>query len=191
MADDCFIQERAVECERRLAAELHRYGRVDPAREWAFKDPRTTLTLRVWRSLYPDLRLIEVVRHGFDVALSLSRRERREYVRRSPGNRLFPPTTVRAYGLWATYVQAAEENSRGHLARLRVRYEDLTSSPDVQVRELANFLATKPANSAVEKAVARCRPPRRRSTVDRIKLRALTAVGALDPRPLAQLGYRA
>ena len=36
-----------------------------------FKDPRTTFTYRVWKKFYPNLKMIIVVRNGFDVANSL------------------------------------------------------------------------------------------------------------------------
>jgi len=45
---------------------------------WGWKDPRTTLTLPLWQEVFPRLKVVHVVRHGLDVALSLRARERRK-----------------------------------------------------------------------------------------------------------------
>ena len=39
---------------------------------WGWKDPRTLYTLNVWKRVYPKARFIGIVRHGIDVAKSLS-----------------------------------------------------------------------------------------------------------------------
>jgi len=41
---------------------------------FGWKDPRNTFTLPVWRTVFPNLRAIHIVRHGVDVAASLARR---------------------------------------------------------------------------------------------------------------------
>lgn len=41
---------------------------------WGWKDPRNTFTLPIWLELFPDARIINVERHGIDVALSLRNR---------------------------------------------------------------------------------------------------------------------
>jgi len=45
----------------------------DYASVWGWKDPRTTITLELWRDMLPDLKLIVCIRHPMEVALSLSR----------------------------------------------------------------------------------------------------------------------
>ncbi len=42
---------------------------------WGWKDPRNSLLLPLWLDLFPDARVVHVVRNGVDVALSLARRE--------------------------------------------------------------------------------------------------------------------
>jgi len=41
---------------------------------WGWKDPRTTITLPIWLSIFPNARIIHIIRHGMDVALSLAER---------------------------------------------------------------------------------------------------------------------
>src|SRR5690606_21571753 len=66
-----------------LAAQFDRYagssGRHLETNESAlpafgWKDPRNTFTLPVWNQVFPELRAIHILRHGVDVAASLSRR---------------------------------------------------------------------------------------------------------------------
>jgi len=42
---------------------------------WGWKDPRNTFTLPVWNRIFPELKVIHILRHGVDVASSLFRRE--------------------------------------------------------------------------------------------------------------------
>jgi hypothetical protein len=44
---------------------------------WAFKDPRNTFTVDLWRDIFPDAKIVHVHRHPVDVAQSLRQREQR------------------------------------------------------------------------------------------------------------------
>lgn len=44
---------------------------------WGWKDPRSTMTLPLWQSIFPEARIIHVYRHGVDVAASLRVREKK------------------------------------------------------------------------------------------------------------------
>ena len=44
---------------------------------WGWKDPRTVFTLPLWLKMFPDSRLVYIVRNGIDVAKSLMVRERK------------------------------------------------------------------------------------------------------------------
>ncbi|MDX8389874.1 MAG: sulfotransferase [Mariprofundaceae bacterium] len=44
---------------------------------WGWKDPRNTLMLPIWLKLFPEAKIIHVVRHAVDVAASLRVRERK------------------------------------------------------------------------------------------------------------------
>ena len=41
---------------------------------WGWKDPRNGPSLPLWRSIWPDMKVIHVIRHGADVAASLRMR---------------------------------------------------------------------------------------------------------------------
>lgn len=113
-----------------------------PTRPCAFKDPRSTFTLPVWLDLFPDARVIHVLRHGLDVVESLMARrravERRWLAGHAPdaeallsqnrtvGNLIGTDAAV-CFQHWRTYADAAS----GVVARLgparavTVRYEDM------------------------------------------------------------------
>ncbi|MGF1605617.1 MAG: sulfotransferase [Rhodothalassiaceae bacterium] len=127
------------------------------ARPWGWKDPRSTYTWPVWRQLFPEARLIHMVRHGADVAASLATRSERlcRSLENAPSagarvrwltgrrNRLMEAATMMApeaaLALWSDYVTTAQ----GHIAAagprgLQVRFEDLMTQPE---RVLADILA--------------------------------------------------
>ena len=55
-----------------LARTLSRFNRLDA---WGWKDPRNTFTLPLWMDVFPNARIINVYRHGVDVAASLQFRQ--------------------------------------------------------------------------------------------------------------------
>lgn len=44
---------------------------------WGWKDPRNTITIDIWKELFPEARVIHVFRHPADVAQSLRQREQK------------------------------------------------------------------------------------------------------------------
>ena len=94
---------------------------------WGWKDPRNSLTLAIWLSIYPHARVIHVIRDGRAVALSLADRDG-----------LDPSFGL---ALWATYIArlslALEEFAK--TPQLTVRYEDLLETPESVLAELFDF----------------------------------------------------
>ncbi len=57
--------------ESRAAAEYHE-GKYDGHSPWGFKDPRTCVTLPLYREIFPNARLLHIVRGEADVAESIA-----------------------------------------------------------------------------------------------------------------------
>jgi len=124
---------------------------------FGWKDPRNTFTLPVWRTVFPNLRAIHIVRHGVDVAASLARRHA-EALRAATGESVPSALTViqdpavgvlssrrgwtraEALTMWEQYVEKArlESAALGERA-LTVRFEDLLMQPDRVIPAIAQF----------------------------------------------------
>lgn len=154
-----------------------RYGGAsDLPFHWGWKDPRNTITLPLWLNLFPDAKVIHLLRHGVDVADSLYRRQvtRRseEELERRARNlkeelawRFTDPLQAHprlpgahrcasledSFKLWKIYEATARQNVRGLGGRvITVRYEDLVSDPVCQLRELAQFVGLDVTDEKLE-----------------------------------------
>lgn len=92
---------------------------------WAWKDPRTSLTLPFWQELLPDMCYIVCLRNPLDVGRSLRRRDRL--------------SQAHASRLWLRYVSTAIDHTQGR-PRLFVSYEQLMHDWKSEVDRLADFL---------------------------------------------------
>lgn len=148
-----------------LEAQLEQYVGASgwhrkAANEWpafGWKDPRNTFTLSVWKRVFPSLRVIHIVRHGVDVAASLSRRHA-EALRAATGQSVPPALTVirdhvfgilssrrgwtlpEALTMWEQYVEKARQESAALGERaLELRFEDLLAQPESVIPAVAKF----------------------------------------------------
>lgn len=98
---------------------------------WAWKDPRTCLTLPFWRALVPDLFPVICLRQPADTAQSLAT------MGWAAVDRLNHPYET-ALDLWLRYTEDALEHTRGR-ARLLVFHDELLDDPGRQSERLAAF----------------------------------------------------
>jgi hypothetical protein len=122
-----FIEARRGYAEE-AAKELPRFlseRKGEPV--WGWKDPRTSLTLDVWLSIFPNARVLHILRDGRTVALSLADRDELE------------PSF--ALALWAHHVAEAERSMGGlpEERRLTVRYEDFVALPKEVLGKMLAF----------------------------------------------------
>lgn len=132
---------------------------------WGWKDPRNTYTLPVWQDIFPNARIVHVMRHGIDVAQSMRVRMVREvadtmktleektrskyrgayYRHLAPSLWSFQvalqePDLDRCFDLWEKYMVRA----RQHVAvagerAVEIRYEDFLADPAPFLKQLAEF----------------------------------------------------
>jgi len=148
-----------------------RYGRhrsVERLDEpWGWKDPRTTFTLPLWLDIFPNARIVHVVRHGVDVAESLRvrqraierdsldrfRHQRRHHLFRTKLSELTPGLRFESLdeglSLWERYTREANRAATrlGERA-FQVRYEDFLASPAQTITDLARFCGLDDASKA-------------------------------------------
>lgn len=147
------------------------------SRPWGWKDPRNSLTLPLWLDLFPEARVVQVDRHGLDVARSLQVRYDKAwaggakwYDRKKP---LYHVVAARkpvsrgyriaelagGLGMWDDYIRIAEANTANLGDRfMRVRYEDLMESPEQHLPGLLSFCGLDP--DGYESAAAMMNPTR-------------------------------
>lgn len=151
-----------------LGPSLRRISLAGLEKPWGWKDPRTTYTLPMWTDVFPEARVVHVVRHGVDVAASLRARSRASLARRGAAYRsrrwlyqawpkrtgftdsLRCATLEGGFSLWEEYVA----EGRAHVRRLgpsalELRYEDLVTSPEGPMRSLASFVELDPPREAL------------------------------------------
>jgi hypothetical protein len=134
-----------------------RAGAPSAAQRCGWKDPRNTFTLPVWREIYPELKIIHLMRHGVDVAASLARRQS-EALHAATGEAVPGALTVirddaigvlstrrgwtlsEALTMWEEYVEKAREQASqlGHRA-LEIRFENLLEQPAAVIAEIMQF----------------------------------------------------
>lgn len=127
-----------------------------PNQLWGFKDPRTSLTLPVWRDIFPNAKIINIVRNGNAVAKSLRARSEKQLRDGLPLS-LVSLDPAMGLSLWAKYVLAAHE----HCASLpqdqycEIRFENLLKEPEALLLGVANFLGLSRDSEQIAKAASR------------------------------------
>jgi hypothetical protein len=172
---------------------------------WGWKDPRTVYTLPLWLKLFPDARLLYIVRNGVDVAASLRTREleRQECRRRHDAERarIRPLDEAFAgsarclslngsYALWEEYIEQAE-CALGECGneRLALRFETLLSDPQEHIRRMAAFCDLPGASpESIAAAAARVRTARANAFLGNPELEALHRIVRNRPA-MARNGY--
>jgi hypothetical protein len=118
---------------RNLAAVLDAVYRAHGARHkpsavrWGDKSPFSVLGLPGLRAVFPDLRVVHIVRDGRDVAASFAD--------------AFGDGVQRAAMVWLRAIRAAHAFGARHPGQyLEVRYEDLVRRPEATIGRVAAFL---------------------------------------------------
>jgi hypothetical protein len=141
---------------------------------WGWKDPRTVFSLPIWLRLFPQARIVCIIRNGIDVAKSLMVREQKLLkLRMQRFDGRMAKRSLRTYldragykgsvrclklaggfDLWAEYVQQAEK----HLAAISnpihtLLYEDMLADPRRHLPELARFCQLETGDGVIENAI--------------------------------------
>lgn len=145
---------------------------------WGWKDPRNTLTLPLWRKIFPECRVIHVYRNGLRVAESLVERSKKNRqtildiisVWNQYDEKVQPPLserTLRTYsmslergfGLWETYIQQAQYHSNNMSTDeyIEISYEDFTINPIESIHNLSIWLGLDNDNAQLTRAASKIR----------------------------------
>jgi hypothetical protein len=153
------------------------YSFMNPTRFeglWGWKDPRTTVTLDLWLEIFPNLKIIFMVRNPIDVAISLKKREE-EFLRQKnklgirnrmkkyflKGNNIYqmsPACLDLEYGvsLWEEYNRAFLMYSK-KVPKDRIftlKYEDFLLKPKETLKNINQFLEIEAKDDIISNYVS-------------------------------------
>ena len=123
---------------------------------WGWKEPRTTLFAPAWHEIFPDARIVHVVRDAQAAASSIRQRELKFQAAGDP-----PTPNLSDLDYCKRLVQAylaAGEKLAGSPNYRRVRFEELQANPPAMLEQLAKFCRLSPTTKQIAGAVASIRP---------------------------------
>ncbi|MCB0502479.1 MAG: sulfotransferase [Bacteroidetes bacterium] len=137
---------------------------------WAWKDPRTTITIDLWKDIFPEAKILHIYRNPIDVAASLSKREKdiRQSKKLTYAIRVLRFLNYKAtqnlslrimnveegVKLWEDYVSKAfslDEKYGGDIYHLR--YESFLEHPMQFLPEIAEFAGLHPTQEKMKDLV--------------------------------------
>jgi hypothetical protein len=146
---------------------------------WGWKDPRNTFTLPIWLKLFPDAKLINVNRHGVDVANSLVRRSEQSLARSAKRQAMLRPfhyfyrrphgfadtlrcnTMADGFDLWVEYMAQIEHLHELYPGRiLDICYEDYLNNPLSTLGTMATHCGLNPTEEVLIRAAGNANPER-------------------------------
>ena len=140
---------------------------------WGWKDPRNTFTLPIWLTLFPEAKVLHIVRNGVDAAASLKTRGEEEMQASKSwaanANSYYLPRFVTSvsclnlengFKLWEKYVSKGVEtlNTVNPINKMEIRYEDLVSDKGELLTSLCDFSGLKVSAVEIKAALTTINP---------------------------------
>ena len=131
---------------------------------WGWKEPRTTLFAPAWLEIFPDARLLHVIRDARAAGESIRARELKfQRAGDAPSGKI--DNVDHATEVVLTYIEAGERLAR--FANYRaIHFEELQANPRYALTDLAEFCELSVEN--LDAAAATIRPSDARSTTPKI-----------------------
>ena len=141
---------------RRNPRGLWLLARLRRGAPWGWKEPRTTLFAPAWLEIFPEARIIHIVRDALAAATSIRERELKfQAAGDSPSGRI--DNLDYCLRLVETYIAAGERLAASENYR-RVRFEEIQANPRQALTELANFCGLDFSKQQLETAASGIRP---------------------------------
>src|SRR5262249_1038388 len=124
---------------------------------WGWKEPRTTLFAGRWLEIFPEARVLHVVRNPLAVAASIQRRELEFQAKGdAPSGRV--GDFDYCLDLAMTYLETGEALAAQTSHYHRVRFEDIQTDSVGQLTKVAAFCALSFTNKQMRRAASTIRP---------------------------------
>ncbi len=124
---------------------------------WGWKEPRTTLFAPSWLELFPEARIIHIIRHPLAAAMSI---RQRELAFRAAGDPPKPELDDLDYCLRLVllYIEAGKRLAVRARNYRCIRFEEIQADPSGELRELADFCGLRFSATQLARAAASIRP---------------------------------
>lgn len=130
--------------------------------KWGWKEPRTTLFAPAWLEIFPQARVVHVVRDPEAAAASIRQRELQfQAAGDKPSGKIHDLDYCRQLVL--TYVAAGERIAQSGVYR-KVHFEEVQANPRAALEELAQFCGLTFTSAELTNAAATIRPANLKST---------------------------
>ncbi len=107
---------------------------------WGWKDPRNSITLPIWKLIFPNLKVVHIYRHGVDVALSIQNRELNR-PKDSPYRSEKCKILVEAFEVWRCYETQIRANfAAENYSFLSLKFEHILQNSLSYLTKLAKFI---------------------------------------------------
>ncbi|MCB0804104.1 MAG: sulfotransferase [Flavobacteriales bacterium] len=174
--------------------------------KWGWKDPVNSITIDVWKNIFPKAKIIYVYRNPIDVAQSLKVREEKRRKDRKLGmkQRIKQKLLFRDYqfnqsylindfskgiDLWKEYVNLNEKTLEKYPNDIiKIKYEDLLENPSGKLAEIIDFCELIVSKSEIEKVSSMIDSSRRYGFVNNPELCNHYLTIKQDPL-MTKLGY--
>lgn len=125
---------------------------------WGWKEPRTTLFAPAWLEIFPNARILHVIRDPLAAGESVRERELKFQAAGDPPTPNLGDVNY-CRELVELYVRAGEQvaNSPNYQ---RLQFEELQNNPPAMLEQLANFCELRPGTRELATAAASIRPAR-------------------------------
>ena len=172
---------------------------------WGWKDPRNSLLLAIYKTVFPDAKIIHIYRNPIDVALSLQKREKesKEISKKNFKNGIKAKFLIyqrflnhsfavedlnNGINLWEFYTKKALEADKLFDKTLHIKYEDFLNKPTHTLRCLTNFLGLEINSELISNVSNKVNPKRAFSFINNSE--HIELYNEIKTRPLmTSLGY--
>ena len=129
---------------------------------WGWKEPRTTLFGPAWLEIFPDARIIHVIRDPLAAGESIRERELKFQAAGDPPTPNLDDVNY-CRELVELYLRAGQQLA-GSPNYQRLQFEELQNNPPAMLEQLANFCELRPSTGQFATAAASIRPARVRAS---------------------------
>ncbi|MEY2439189.1 MAG: hypothetical protein QOI34_574 [Verrucomicrobiota bacterium] len=143
---------------RKNLGGLFRLARLRMGGLWGWKEPRTTLFAPAWLDVFPDARIVHVIRHPLAAAMSIRQRELEFRDRGDPAKQELDDLDF-CLRLVAAYIRCGEDVALQTPHYYKVHFEEIQTHPREALARLADFCSLRFTPAQLATAAGTIRPP--------------------------------